>query len=232
MTTPKPHLGIIGAGKLGITLAQLALAAGYKVSIAGSGSPDKIQLTVDILANGASASTTEQLTSRADVIILALPLSKYHKLDPTLFRNKLIIDAMNYWWEVDGTHPEFTDPETASSERVQHYFQGARVIKALNHVGYHHLHDYAQPSSNHSQRTAIAIAGDDKAAVNRISTIIDDLGFIPAPLGTLHQSIWLEPGAPAFGAAVTKEQLVSLFHSFDTSPKGREVAQARLESGK
>ncbi len=35
------NVGIIGAGKVGIVLAQLALAAGYHVRISGSGSVQK-----------------------------------------------------------------------------------------------------------------------------------------------------------------------------------------------
>jgi predicted dinucleotide-binding enzyme len=74
------RLGIVGAGKFGTTLARAALAAGHDVAISGSGQPDEIALTVDVLAPGATAATTEEVVRQADVIVLAVPTHRFREL--------------------------------------------------------------------------------------------------------------------------------------------------------
>jgi predicted dinucleotide-binding enzyme len=207
----KPVIGIIGAGKVGIVLAQLARNAGYQVYIAGSGSPSKIALTVSVLVPGAIAATAQDVASNADVIIAAIPLGKYTELPKTELAGKIVIDSMNYWWEVDGDRPDLTSKDTPSSEVVQRFLSESSVVKAFSHIGYHDLYDETLPAGS-VNRKAVAVAGNTETAVKTVRAVVDNFGFDPVFIGTLQNSAALQPGGPVFGAHVDATSLKSLLH--------------------
>ncbi len=219
-------VGIFGAGKVGIVLAQLALKAGYEVLIAGSGSVEKIALTVEVLAPGAKAVTAAEAGAQADLVILALPLSKYETIDRSGLDGKLVLDAMNYWWEVDGIRTDLTNPLQSSSELVQRFLPKSRVVKAFNHMGYHDLFDESVPLGT-LKRKALALAGDDGDDITIVRSFINDLGFDSLFIGPLANGIMLEPGSEVFGANVTLPELQAMIARFAQSPRGQEIQLAR-----
>ena len=204
-------IGILGAGKVGVVLAQLALRAGYTVYLSGSGEAHKIKLTTKILTPGAHAVTNEEAARLGDLVILALPLSKYKTIPQSALAGKLVIDAMNYWPEVDGPREDTVADTESSSETIQKFLSSSRVVKALSHMGYHELHDNFR-AAGEPGRKAIALAGDNPEDCATVAHVIDTLGFDPVEIGPLENGVALEPGHPAFGANLTKQALAELLN--------------------
>jgi predicted dinucleotide-binding enzyme len=204
--TRSERLGIIGAGKLGLALARVAVAAGYDVAVAGSGAADRIALQVDVLAPGASTMTTRDVVAFADTVVLALPMHRFRELPPDLFDGKVVIDAMNYWPDTDGEDPTLTEAPSGTSSVVQRHFPGARVVKALNQLGYHEVDEYRRGPYD-SDRIAIAAAGDDQQAVRVVMQLIDDLGFDSVNAGSLANGRLLEPDGSPYATTYTTAEL-------------------------
>jgi predicted dinucleotide-binding enzyme len=202
-------LGIVGAGKLGTTLARAAIAAGYDVAMSGSGPPGDIALTVDVLAPGARAVTTAEVVGHADIIVLAVPTHRFRELPADLFAGKILIDAMNYWPPVDGDDPELAAARDGTSVLVQERFPSAQVVKSLNQLGYHELEEHRRPEGA-PDRVAIGAAGDDRTAVRAVMRLIDRLGFDPVDAGPLANGVALEPDGSPFAVTHSGDELRAL----------------------
>ena len=203
------RLGIVGAGKFGTTLARAAIAAGYDVAISGSGPADDIALTVDVLASGAHAATTDEVVRHADLIVLAVPTHRFRELPRDLFAGKILIDAMNYWKPVDGEDAELATAVDGTTAIVQERFPSARVVKSLNQLGYHQFEETRRDRGT-PDRIAIGAAGDDRLAVRRVMRLLDRLGFDPVDAGPLESGVALEPDGSPIADTYSANELARL----------------------
>jgi 8-hydroxy-5-deazaflavin:NADPH oxidoreductase len=200
------RLGIVGAGKLGTTIARAALAAGYNVVMSGSETADRIALIVDVLAPGARAASTDEVVDHADLIVLAVPTHRFRELPRDLFAGKILVDAMNYWAEIDGVDEELATAPMGTSVVVQERFPSARVVKSLNQLGYHEFEEGRRPRGTPG-RIAMAVAGDDRAAVLEVSQLVDRLGFDAVDVGPLEGGVALQPDGLVFGVSYSADEL-------------------------
>ncbi len=203
------RLGIVGAGKAGTAFARAAMVGGYEVAISGSGPANRIELIVEVLGAGARALSTDEVVRYAGLIVLAIPMHRFRELRRDLFAGKILVDAMNYWDEIDGVDGPFATASAGTSTLVQEWFSSARVVKSLNHLGYFKFEKSRRPHGA-PDRIAMAAAGDDPAAVAVVLQLIDDLGFDPVDAGNLESGLALQPGGPIFGAGHGGKELSDL----------------------
>jgi predicted dinucleotide-binding enzyme len=203
------RLGIVGAGKAGTTIARAAVAGGYDVAISGSGSAERIELIVEVLAPGARALTTDEVVRYAGLVVLAIPMHRFRELPRDLFAGKILVDAMNYWDEIDGVNEQFETAPAGTSVLVQEWFTSAKVVKSLNHLGYFKFEKSRRPRGTPG-RIGMAAAGNDPDAVAAVLQLIDTLGFDAVDAGSLASGLALQPFGPVFGAGHTAKELSNL----------------------
>ncbi len=207
MSTAPGTIGIIGAGKSGVAIARLALAAGYTVNIASSGLAAQNKLMVDIVAPGATAADIDNVAEDADLVVIAVPLRRFRELPLSVFADQTVVDVMNYWPPIDGVLPEFENDTRPSSAVIQDALpRTARLVKSFNHLGYHQMEDLADPADS-SERAAVAIAGDDPAANDTVAQFVQQIGFTPVLAGPLSTSQSMQPDADIFGKHLTATEL-------------------------
>jgi len=208
-----PTIAVLGAGHVGPAIARLALDAGHSVAIATSGNPGDLALVTQLLIPGAEPLWPADAIARADIVVLAMPLHRFLRMDPDALSGKLVIDAMNYWPPTDGRLPSpFNDESIGTSEVVAERLHDAAVVKTLNHVGYHELETYARPSGSVDRR-ALGVAGDDPDAVETVNTFVDRIGYDPVLVGPLSAGRILQPGGPVFGTVLRREDFERAVHS-------------------
>ncbi len=205
----QPVIGIFGAGKVGTALARLLVASGHEVLISGSPRQTALELLVNVIAPGAHVATPAELSAAADVIIVAVPFGKADSVPWQLFDGRIVVDAMNYWPPVDGNIAEVDADPRSTSEISAARNPRARLVKSLNHLGYHEMEDDSMDPGSPLRR-ALAVVGDDAEARAVVAGIIDAIGFDAVDGGALEHGRALQPGHPAFGRELSASELAAM----------------------
>ena len=178
--------------------------------IAGSPNAQFLEQILAMTAPGARVASLDELADAAELTVLAVPFGKIDTVDLERFTGAVVVDAANYWEPVDGT-PAILEGAGAlsTSEVVQRRHPGVRLVKSLNHLGYHDMDTDAAPAGSAGRR-AVAVAGDDAEASGLVAAFLDRIGFDPVHIGALADGVVLQPGEDVFGRFVQRAELLAI----------------------
>jgi 8-hydroxy-5-deazaflavin:NADPH oxidoreductase len=170
-------VGIIGAGRIGQAMAQIALRAGRHVVIANSRGPESLSSVVAGLGEGVRAGTVKDAAA-ADIVVLAVMWPDVpHAVEGLEWKERIVIDPTNDF------DPSDLNGRT-SSEVVAALVAPARVVKAANTMAAAVLG--SDPHDAGGQRV-IFLAGDDAEAKADVLALFEDAGFFVVDLGGLRE---------------------------------------------
>ena len=205
------RIGIIGAGRIGATLAKLWVDAGHEVRLS-SRHPEQLQSLVEALGVRASASAPDAAAAYGDVVMLTVPLVGIPELARTLapvLNSKVVLDTGNAYDQRDGDtareakrHPRGTAGWAAAM------FPGSRWVKAFNTVNFKVLEREAHRDGD---RVGIPLASDDGAALVTAEVLARDAGFDPVIVGTLERGKEFEPDTPTYNTGMSGQELRAIF---------------------
>ena len=179
-------IGFIGSGHIGSTVARLAVDAGYEVVLSNSRGPETLTDLVAGLGERARAATAEEAAQAADLVVVTIPLKAYRQVPVEPLRSKVVIDTCNYYPERDGHIAELDDESTTTSELMAAHLPESHVVKAFNNIFFGHL-GALQREAGSSERSVLAIAGDDADAKQAVAGFLDRIGYDAHDVGPLAE---------------------------------------------
>jgi predicted dinucleotide-binding enzyme len=189
-------VGVIGSGRVGGTVARLAVAGGYSVVVSNSRGPETLTDLLAELGPRARAATPAEAGEVGDLVVLSVPVRAYTEVLVEPLKGKTVLDTINYDPRLHGHIAELDNASITTSEMVQEHLPASRVVKALNNIFFRTLRALARPSGA-ADRTALSIAGDDPDAKTDASRFLDSIGYDTVDAGLLAEGWRWQPGTPA-----------------------------------
>jgi predicted dinucleotide-binding enzyme len=205
-------IGIIGAGRIGSTLARHLVGCGHEVAISNSREPETLAGLVDDIGSTITAVTAAEAADHGPLVIVSIPYGRYRELPAGRLRGKVVVDTCNYYPDRDGHDAELDAGTTTSSERIRE-FTGANLVKAFNAMYWETLRDGARPKGDPG-RLAIPVSCSDEEAKAAVSGVIRDIGFDPVDAGFLgpggrkHQ-----PGTSVYTSELSAGEMSALLRA-------------------
>jgi len=200
-------IGIIGAGRIGGTLARYWAKAGNEVFVS-SRHPEELEGLVAEMGPHAHAGTPRQAAAFGSVILVSVPYGAMPQLGKELrtqLAGKIIIDTSNPEERRDGPMALAAQKQGAGIATSQ-YLHNRRVVRAFNCMSAASL---ASNADRRPERLAIPIGGDDAQALKVAQQLVREAGFDPVVIGSLARTREFDLGQPLATGSLTAAQMRS-----------------------
>jgi 8-hydroxy-5-deazaflavin:NADPH oxidoreductase len=198
------RIGVIGAGRIGGTLARLLGQHGHEVVVTAS--RDRAALEPVVAGWPGVEAGDRQDVVGCEVVVLAFPWRLAEQALAGLdLAGHIVVDATNPFSE------EFDIVDTGeagSTGAIAALLPGARIVKAFNTLPDEKLVEAAAETAPTARRIGIPVASDDLEARDEVADLAGDLGFTAVPVGGLAAGRDLmQPASPLFMVPLTAQEL-------------------------
>jgi 8-hydroxy-5-deazaflavin:NADPH oxidoreductase len=214
-------VGLIGSGRIGSTVARLAIAAGHEAVLSNSRGPQTLLDLVAELGPRSRPATAEEAAAAGDIVLVSVPVRAYPQVPAAPLAGKLVMDTGNYYPQRDGQIAELDAGSLFDSQYLQQMLPGAHVVKVFNNIFFQHLLNLARPASA-PDRSYLPIAGDSETARVAATEFLDSIGYGTVDGGALTNGWRQLPGTPVYGAPY------GTFDNEKGTPAGADVIRTAL----
>jgi predicted dinucleotide-binding enzyme len=218
-------IGIVGAGRIGGTLATRLVALGHDVAIANSRGPETLRgLAAEIEARPV---TVIEAAHSGEIVIVAIPERAVMDLPKGLFAgvptDVVVIDTGNYYPVRDGRIAAIEEGRVESAWVVERLRRP--VVKVFNNIGSVSLLENGRPAGA-AGRIALPVAGDPPAGRAKVMRLVEEVGFDAVDAGSLADSWRQQPGTPCYVQGFDAPRLKAALAAADWSriPEYRSAA--------
>jgi predicted dinucleotide-binding enzyme len=198
-------IGIIGAGKIGGTLASLWARAGHEVLVS-SRHPEQLRELAASLGPRGRAGTPHEAAVFGEVVLVSVPYGALPQLGRELakeLKGKVVIDTGNPYPQRDGDMA-YEARRKGTGVASAEFLPGVRLVRAFNAISHMNLRSEAHRSG---ERVGIPVAGDDEAALRLATRLVAEAGFDPVVVGPLARAREFDVGTPVYTQLLTAREL-------------------------
>ncbi|MFF3663226.1 NADPH-dependent F420 reductase [Streptomyces olivochromogenes] len=195
-------IGILGAGRVGTSLAGKLAAAGHHVILGRQNPKEQTAAPTGDIDPRISFSDQRTTARTADIVINATPgdsaLDRLTDLRTEL-AGKILVDVSNATRDTDGLPGDLCYPGSSLAEHLQAALPDTRVVKTLNTMLFMVM---TAPEILATPPTAY-VSGNDEHAKKTVTGLLGDLGW---------QSAWIEDLGDITTARATEAMILVVPH--------------------